>query len=469
MNFDHLQQFGSAVVARLNTLIRNVEASSNSFYDSYLDLQESFTKEVLASSGYQLDGSKNSGYLLHGAEVKDFLGRKFGIDPSLIEKLHDHTLKANKHKHQKEKTVTIDSVHAFMEPFYVFSRQCAGLSYVGQFAYDPSFFGGLFGALAKENACLRGKVSDLIREAEAMARENKLTVEELAACKGVLSSLKGDIDDLQEENERIKGAISFIQDITSKRLENLERKYEELDEKVARILNASPKQAPSPMQSPIPNRAVSPEDEAIVKNFFKNAKVYFSDAANGPVNVAEGRMMRRGIACGIAGLITFIVALCLPAGYKAFAIFGALMILYGAFMFLIGFKVAGYEMQDPAEFWIMAKGHAVYNGRTVVAAFSSARWKWITTLLFIVSLLGVIAMLFSASPMVLENPPSVAASFAVLQGVASIVILSICMTTTGRSYEFQYVIFQYGDDVIRFDRKTGQWTARDKRLKGHRL
>ncbi len=470
MNFDHLRQFGNSVVARLDTLIRNVEARSNSFYDSYLDLQESFTKEALKVAGYPLDESKNSGYLLHSAEIKAFFERQFGIEPALIEKLHDHTLKANKHKHQKEKTITIDSVHAFMEPFYVFSRQCSGLSAVGQFAYDTSFFGERFGALAKENASLKAKVSSLLLEAEAMTREHKLTEEELAACKGVVASLNGSVEDLQEENTKIKGALSFIQSITEKRLASLEKRMEELDEKVARILNSTQQQTPSSQhRASTATKVPSAEEEALVQDFFRKAKVYFADAPNGPTNIGIGKMMRRGIACGIIGLITFIVALCLPGGYKAFAIFGALMILYGVFMLLIGLKTGGYEMQDPTDFWIMARGEAKYDGKTVIAAFFPARWKWLTTLLFIVSLLGVIGMVFAASPMVLANPPSIAASIAVLQAVPSIIVLAVCMATTGRSYTFRYVIFQNGDDVVRFDRETGKWSTRDKRLGGHRL
>lgn len=470
MNFDYLQQFGSEVVKRLDTLIKNVKARSNSFYDAYLDLQESFTKKMLGASGYKLDESKNSGYLLHRPEIKTFLGDRFGISPELIEKLHDHTLKANRHKHESEKTVTIQSVHAFMEPFYVFSRQCAGLSVAGQFSYDPSFFEHLFGVLEEENKALKAKVSGLLVEAEEMARSNKLSQEELAACKGVAASLSGEVADLQEENEKIKGAIAFIQGITTKRLDSLERKVEELDERLARILNGAPKQAaPIRQQSPVPRKAASPEEEALVMDFFKKAKVFFSDAPDGPVNAAMGKMVRRGIACGVIGLITFIVALCLPAAYKAFSIFGALMIAYGILMLLIGLKTGGYEMQDPSEFWIMAKGTASYNGKTVVASFYSASWKWIATLLFIACLVGVIAMLFAASPLALENPPNLAASIALIQGVISIVILGMCAAVTGKSYQFRYVIFQHQDDVIRFDRVTGQWSTRDKRLKGHRI
>lgn len=471
MNFDHLSYFGDEAVKRFATLTRNIQAKSNSFYDAYLGLQETVVKAALIKGDYPAPVDRNSGYLLHGAEVKQFLVQAYGINSTLIERLHDHTLKANKHKHEKEKRMDINSILAFMEPFYVFSRFCAGMNAVGINAFDPLYFVSIFGQLETENRQLRHEVETLMQQAESMAAQHKLTAEELAACKGLVLALDGEKSDLEAENAQIKQVITILQSMIIKRVEALERKVEELDVKIAGILNQFRAVPPRQINasSPIPKREPTKEEEELVKDFFKNAKLYFADEPNGPVNICEGRMMRRGIVCGIAGLVTFVIALFLPSSYKAFAIAGATMILYGIFMFIIGFKVAGYEMQDPSEFWIMARGEAVFNGKIVISRFYSSRWKWMTTLLFIISLVGVIEMLFAVSPLVQQNQPVTAASFAVLQAVVAIVVLIFCIAVTGKSYEFRYVIFQYKDDVIRFDRQTGQWNARDKKLKGYRL
>ena len=470
MNFDHLQQLGGEVETRFDTLLKNVMARSNSFYDAYLDLQEAFVKEVLKRTNHQLDESKNSGYLLHGAEVKTLLHESFGVPSDLVEKLHDHTLKANKHKHEKEKTITIDSVNAFMEPFYVFSRLCVGMTAVGQFAYDPAYFASLFGSLEKENQNLMAQVNALLKQAEEMAVSRRITADELEACKGLVSSLNGEKEDLQIENEQIKHAITFLQSITAKRIDRLEKQVVELDAKIAAILNAaSPPRTASGPVSPIPKRNPTSEETAVVNEFFRNAKVYFMDDPNGRINFNIGRMIRRGIVCGIAGLVTFIISLCLPDSHKAFCIVGLLTLLYGAFMTLIGFKTTRYEMQDPDEFWNMARGEATFDGRIVVSSFSPARWKWITTVLFFLSLFGTIWLLFSSSALFLANQTDVVAALAELQSIVAIVIVSICMAVTGKKYEYPYVVFRYKDDVIRFNRRTGEWTARNKAFKGYRL
>lgn len=471
MDFDYLSTFGDEAVKRFVTLTLNIKARSNSFYDAYLDLQETVVKAALTKGNYPVPLEKNSGYLLHGAEVKRFLSEVYGVEPTLLEKLHDHTLKANKHKHEKEKRVDINSVLAFMEPFYVFSRFCAGMTAVGNYSFDQDYFISIYGQLENENRQLRREVENLLRKAETMVLEHNLTQAELEACKDRVLSLDTEKADLEEENKRIKETIVFLTNVTAKRVDALEQKVEELDEKIAWILNTDKTVHIAPNAAPSTQN--NPQDEGVlnlVGDFFDKAKLYFSDSPNGPVKNAQGKMMRRGIYCGFAGLATFILALCLPSSYKAYLIVGLVMISYGVLMFLIGWNTSKYEMQDPKEFWIMARGEAAFRDSSVYAVFYPARWRWITTLLFVVSLLGVLSMDGSMLPLGTQgNGPALVASIVMTQSLISIIILIMCIAVTGKSYQFRFVIYQKDDDVIRFDRKTKQWASRDKKLKGTRL
>ena len=45
--FEYLQQIDNRIYDRYLTLEKNIKAASNSFYDSFLDLQENFLKYVL--------------------------------------------------------------------------------------------------------------------------------------------------------------------------------------------------------------------------------------------------------------------------------------------------------------------------------------------------------------------------------------------------------------------------------------
>lgn len=492
MNFDHLQRYGPAVMGRMETLIKNVKARSNSFYDSYLDLQEAFVREVLKTSNYTLDESKNSGYLLHGAEVKDYLFSQFGIGPELVEKLHDHTLKANRHKHAKEKTVSLDSVNAFMEPFYVFSRQCAGMTSVGQFAYDPAYFAAIYDALAKENNSLRQQISQLMSEAETLNNAKRISAEELAACQGVVASLNVEMKDLEEENSRFKSAISFLQTITTKRLDDIEDKVEKLDAKLTRILNsyasghtiassssskspavANQPPAPKPVTpksaSPVPRPGLTAEESALVKDFFAHAKVYFGADPKEKAFQALLKMFSRGITNIVVGALTFISTLFLPGGNVTFCIFGATMFAYGIVMTIVGNRGTKYWMQDPQEFFCLSTGSAAFDGEYVHYSFLPGKWRWLATLLFTVSIIGIGIMQFVSSSIVVGGTNVLGPGFAMMMSIVAIIVLIFGIVVTGRTYEFRYIVFQYKEDVIRFDLEMGQWETRKKELGGKRI
>ena len=53
--FEFLKQLDERLYVRYQTLERNIKAASNSFYDSFLDLQEQFIKFVIAR--FDIDAS----------------------------------------------------------------------------------------------------------------------------------------------------------------------------------------------------------------------------------------------------------------------------------------------------------------------------------------------------------------------------------------------------------------------------
>ena len=52
--FKFLENIDHNLYERYLTLERNIKARSNSFYDSYLDMQEHFVKLVLAEQGVEM-------------------------------------------------------------------------------------------------------------------------------------------------------------------------------------------------------------------------------------------------------------------------------------------------------------------------------------------------------------------------------------------------------------------------------
>ena len=66
--FDHLIQIDPRLYDRFLTVERNIKSASNSFYDSYLDMQEQFVKSVLFAHGIELKANETCGAMLTRAD-----------------------------------------------------------------------------------------------------------------------------------------------------------------------------------------------------------------------------------------------------------------------------------------------------------------------------------------------------------------------------------------------------------------
>ena len=78
--FDHLIQIDPRLYDRFLTVERNIKSASNSFYDSYLDMQEQFVKSVLVAQGIELKANETCGAMLKRSEAKEYFVNTLGID-----------------------------------------------------------------------------------------------------------------------------------------------------------------------------------------------------------------------------------------------------------------------------------------------------------------------------------------------------------------------------------------------------
>ena len=62
--FSFLKDLDYRLFERYRTLERNIKSASNSFYDSYLDLQEQFLRIVLESEGVEIKTHKENGNII---------------------------------------------------------------------------------------------------------------------------------------------------------------------------------------------------------------------------------------------------------------------------------------------------------------------------------------------------------------------------------------------------------------------
>ena len=67
--FEYLIQIEPRLYDRYLTVERNIKSASNSFYDSYLDMQEQFVKTVIMAAGIDFKPNETCGALLKKPDV----------------------------------------------------------------------------------------------------------------------------------------------------------------------------------------------------------------------------------------------------------------------------------------------------------------------------------------------------------------------------------------------------------------
>ena len=87
--FEFLKQLDERLYVRYQTLERNIKAASNSFYDSFLDLQEQFIKFVIARFDIDASVRETCGALLKRDDVSAVFKGQLHIDDYTFNKMKD--------------------------------------------------------------------------------------------------------------------------------------------------------------------------------------------------------------------------------------------------------------------------------------------------------------------------------------------------------------------------------------------
>ena len=220
--FKFLQEIDGKLYQRYLTIERNVKAGSNSFYDSYLDLQEQFVKVVALDCGTEFSMRDSIGQLLQNATLRAYFIETLGVDEvATYNKMQDYTKKVNEHKHKGEKNIQVATIVNYMR--VIFSATSAYARYKGVVVgeFDGNYFIGLFGCLERENANLKAEMDSLKEELAVSVEQGKLKDSDILAYKGLLSSAELDKLSLEEQNAELQRQISKLKDI---KLSSMEEK-----------------------------------------------------------------------------------------------------------------------------------------------------------------------------------------------------------------------------------------------------
>jgi hypothetical protein len=241
--FSFLKDLDYRLFERYRTLERNIKSASNSFYDSYLDLQEQFLRIVLENEGVETSSGNSSGSLLKNPACQNLLLSVIGIDQHTFDKMGDYALKVNAHKHKGEKTIQIETIVNYLRVFYNASSIYAKKQGIDIQEFNADYFISIFGVFETENAQLKNEVLLLKEELDTSVNEGKIKDSDIEKYRSLLSRAEIDKLSLEEQNAELYRQISLLKDI---KLSSMEEK---LNRTIEMLLNLQ--------ESVIENRAIS--------------------------------------------------------------------------------------------------------------------------------------------------------------------------------------------------------------------
>ena len=235
--FKFLQEIDGKLYQRYLTIERNVKAGSNSFYDSYLDLQEQFVKVVALDCGIEFGVRDSVGQLLRNATLKTYFLETLGVEEYTYNKMQDYTLKVNEHKHKGEKNIQVETIVNYMRVVFDATSAYARKKGVGVGEFDGNYFIEIFGCLERENVNLKAEMGSLKEELAVSVEQGKLKDSDILAYKGLLSSAELDKLSLEEQNAELQRQISKLKDIKlSSMEEKLNKTIDLLNELTASVV-----------------------------------------------------------------------------------------------------------------------------------------------------------------------------------------------------------------------------------------
>ena len=235
--FKFLQEIDGKLHQRYLTIERNIKAGSNSFYDSYLDLQEQFVKVVALDCGIEFGMRDSVGQLLRNTTLKTYFLETLGVEEYTYNKMQDYTLKVNEHKHKGEKNIQVETIVNYMRVIFDATSAYARKKGVTVGEFDGNYFIEIFGCLERENASLKAEMGSLKEELAVSVEQGKLKDSDILAYKGLLSSAELDKLSLEEQNAELQRQISKLKDIKlSSMEEKLNKTIDLLNELTASVV-----------------------------------------------------------------------------------------------------------------------------------------------------------------------------------------------------------------------------------------
>lgn len=260
-----LKLIGARVYKRYETLEKNIKSGSNSFYDSFLNLQEEMVRCLCFSNGIELESHQSCGAILKRTDVKALFVDAMGLDPLEYNKMGDYVLKANKHKHNKEKQIEQPTVINYVYLIYCICRAFAKSKELEIDEFDDSCYISMFRQYEKEYIAKKEIFSRLKATVQRLIESGRLDEEQVEMCREFLT----DTDDtglpIDIQNEQLQmridnitrlfksvGDISKTQEEIKIKIDDIEERFSEFEketEKSKRAISSSHTSSPKVVEN----------------------------------------------------------------------------------------------------------------------------------------------------------------------------------------------------------------------------
>lgn len=208
-----LTYFDNSIVGRYRTVERNIKSKSNSFYDSFLDLLENTIKRILNLEEVEYDEKFTCGTLLREEIIIKFFKEAVSVDDYTYTKCKDYIAKVNRHKHFNEHMISIDTVVTYMKVYHNLVSDYLHFKDKECSEFNADYFNSIYGITEKENKELKNEVGRLKNDLESLCLENKLSAEDNAIYKALISAQEMENLSLEEQNTELRNQLSKLKDI----------------------------------------------------------------------------------------------------------------------------------------------------------------------------------------------------------------------------------------------------------------
>lgn len=201
--FKYLEKLSPGLHRRYETLEKNIMFSSNSYFDSWLDMFEELIRIIMTKENIYFDGRATCGQLLRVKELNSFLLEKMLINENELEKIKNYVSYVNDHKHRNQKDISIDEVYQSLNMFNRIACSYAKLIQVSKMhEITIEYYSNLLGSALRENEELKKENIELKKFLADYHFDNR-----------VLSDEEINKLDVEEQNKILRRQVSMLKDI----------------------------------------------------------------------------------------------------------------------------------------------------------------------------------------------------------------------------------------------------------------